>query len=227
MYHYELRKFPHTFCVFNQSEQQLRAIVAPWTTGEWVEVGERTWNIYETKLTILEGPELALPDLAMNRGWRNAKRRSDDVTERVLAAGRAATGASQPNVGPGAGALGGEGATALEPTPTSCSPTRSRSRSSRCSTPVLSRRRASGSWRTRAYRSSPPPSRLRSPNARSARCSRAAWPFCRETAMRSTATRSSARCAPSRAGATVRLARSRSLAKPERAALDSVAAWWA
>ena len=86
MYHYELRKFPHTFCVFNQSEQQLRAIVAPWTSGEWVEVGERTWNIHETKLTILEGPELSLPDLAMNRGWRNAKRRSDDVTERVLGA---------------------------------------------------------------------------------------------------------------------------------------------
>jgi hypothetical protein len=86
MYHYELRKFPHTFCVFNQSEQQLRAIVLPWTSGEWVEVGERTWNIHETKLTILEGPELSLPDLAMNRGWRNARRRSEDVTERVLGA---------------------------------------------------------------------------------------------------------------------------------------------
>jgi hypothetical protein len=86
VYHYELRKFPHTFCVFNQSEQQLRAIVGPWTSGEWVEVGERTWNIHETKLTILEGPELSLPDLAMNRGWRNARRRSDDVTERVLGA---------------------------------------------------------------------------------------------------------------------------------------------
>ncbi len=84
MYHYELRKFPHTFCVFNQSEQQLRAIVAPWTSGEWIEVGERSWNIHETKLTILEGPELSLPDLAMNRGWRNAQRRSEDVTERVL-----------------------------------------------------------------------------------------------------------------------------------------------
>jgi hypothetical protein len=86
VYHYELRKFPHTFCVFNQSEQQLRAIVAPWTSGEWVEVGERTWNIHETKLTILDGPELSLPDLAMNRGWRNARRRSEDVTERVLGA---------------------------------------------------------------------------------------------------------------------------------------------
>jgi hypothetical protein len=88
VYHFELRKFPHTFCVFNQSEQQLRAIVIPWTSGEWVEVGERTWNIHETKLTILEGPELSLPDLAMNRGWRNARRRSEDVTERVLGASK-------------------------------------------------------------------------------------------------------------------------------------------
>jgi hypothetical protein len=88
VYHYELRKFPHTFCVFNQSEQQLRAIVVPWTSGEWVEVGERTWNIHETKLTILDGPELSLPDLAMNRGWRNARRRSEDVTERVLGASK-------------------------------------------------------------------------------------------------------------------------------------------
>jgi hypothetical protein len=86
MFHYELRKFPHTFCVFNQTEQQLRAIVGPWTSGEWVEVGERTWNIHETKLTILEGPELSLPDLAMNRGWRNARRRGKDVTEQMLGA---------------------------------------------------------------------------------------------------------------------------------------------
>jgi hypothetical protein len=84
MYHYELRKFPHTFCVFNQSEQQLGAIVRPWTSGEWVEVGERRWNIHETKLTIIEGPELSLPDLAMNRGWRNARRRGKDVTEQML-----------------------------------------------------------------------------------------------------------------------------------------------
>jgi hypothetical protein len=101
MYHYELRKFPHTFCVFNQSEQQLRAIIGPWTSGEWVEVGERTWNIHETKLTILEGPELSLPELAMNRGWRNARRRSDDITERVLGATQpksARSGVARPSV---------------------------------------------------------------------------------------------------------------------------------
>ena len=84
MFHFELRQFPHTACRFNQSEQQLRAIMLPWVNQEWVEQGERKWNINEAKLTILQGPELTLPDLAMGRGWRNAKRRSEDVTERML-----------------------------------------------------------------------------------------------------------------------------------------------
>lgn len=89
MYHVELRKFPHTVSRFNQSEQQLLALVVPFVSGEWVEVGERKWNTNETKLTVLEGSELSLQDMSMNRGWRNAQRRSDDVTERVLAGVRA------------------------------------------------------------------------------------------------------------------------------------------
>ncbi len=88
MYHFELRKFPHTVSRFNQSERQVLALVMPWTREEWVEVGERKWNVNETKLTVLEGPELSLQEMAMNRGWRNALRRSDDVTERVLTAVR-------------------------------------------------------------------------------------------------------------------------------------------
>jgi hypothetical protein len=90
VYHFELRKFPHTVSRFNQSEQQLLALVVPWVREAWVELDERKWNVHETKLTVLEGPELSLPELAMNRGWRNALRRSADVTQRVLAAARAA-----------------------------------------------------------------------------------------------------------------------------------------
>ncbi|HEY1450446.1 MAG TPA: hypothetical protein VGF47_05790 [Solirubrobacteraceae bacterium] len=86
MYHLELRKFPHTACRFNQSEEQLRAIVVPWARQEWIEEGERNWNVNEAKLTVLEGPELSMPELAMGKGWRNAQKRSEDVTERVLAA---------------------------------------------------------------------------------------------------------------------------------------------
>ncbi len=88
MYHLELRKFPHTACRFNQSEEQLRAIVVPWARQEWIEEGERNWNVNEAKLTVLEGPELSMPELAMGKGWRNAQRRSEDVTERVLAVAR-------------------------------------------------------------------------------------------------------------------------------------------
>jgi len=86
VYHLELRKFPHTVCRFNQSEQQLRAIVVPWTNEEWIEEGERKWNSNEATITVLEGPKLSMPELAMGRGWRNAQRRSEDVTEHVLEA---------------------------------------------------------------------------------------------------------------------------------------------
>ena len=86
MYHLELRKFPHIVCRFNQSEAQLRALVIPWTRQEWIEEGERKWNVNEATLTILEGPKLSMPDLAMGKGWRNAQKRSEDVTERVLGA---------------------------------------------------------------------------------------------------------------------------------------------
>jgi hypothetical protein len=86
VYHVELRKFPHAVWRFNQSEAQVAALVVPWVNEEWIEEGERRWNANEASLTVLEGPELSLPELAMGRGWRNAQRRSDDVTARVLAA---------------------------------------------------------------------------------------------------------------------------------------------
>ncbi|MEA2225548.1 MAG: hypothetical protein QOE67_830, partial [Solirubrobacteraceae bacterium] len=60
--------------------------IVPWTSEQWIEEGERKWNSNEASITVLEGPELSMPDLAMGRGWRNAQRRSQDVTERVLEA---------------------------------------------------------------------------------------------------------------------------------------------
>ncbi|HUA73416.1 MAG TPA: hypothetical protein VL988_01520 [Solirubrobacteraceae bacterium] len=113
MYHLELRKFPQVVCRFNQSEAQMRAIVIPWVREDWVEEGERKWNVNESALTVLEGPKLSMPELAMGRGWRNAQRRSEDVTERVLAAARGAGG-----VGGGAAAGGlGAGADPQVPEP--------------------------------------------------------------------------------------------------------------
>jgi hypothetical protein len=104
VYHVELRKFPHVVCRFNQSEAQLRALVVPWVRQEWVEQGERKWNANDATLTVLEGPQLSMPELAMGKGWRNAQKRSQDVTGRVLAAAR----------GAGAGAGGGEAAVSGE-----------------------------------------------------------------------------------------------------------------
>lgn len=90
MYHIELRQFPHNLCRFNLSEQELRAIVEPWTRDPWVELGERKWRSETAKLTVLEGPQIPLEQLSMGRGWRVVQRSSKDVTERVLAAAKQA-----------------------------------------------------------------------------------------------------------------------------------------
>ncbi len=104
MYHVELRQFPHNFCRFNLSEQELREVVLDaWAREEWLEFGERKWNPHEASLTVLEGPRLELQELAMGRGWRNAQRRGEDVTERIVAARRAALAAERAPAGAGAG----------------------------------------------------------------------------------------------------------------------------
>jgi hypothetical protein len=110
VYHLELRQFPHVARRFNQSEQQVRALAKSWVGEEWVEEAERKWNMNEATLTILDGPKLSMADLAMGRGWRNAQRRSDDVTERVLGEFRMdETG----QVGRSAGAPSDDGAPAV------------------------------------------------------------------------------------------------------------------
>jgi hypothetical protein len=90
VFHVELRQFPHNSSRFNLSEQELRALVDPWVREQWVELGERKWNCNQAKLTILEGPRLAVEQLAIGRGWRAAQRESTDVTERVLEAATSA-----------------------------------------------------------------------------------------------------------------------------------------
>jgi hypothetical protein len=85
MFHVELRHFPHKAWRFNLSEAELRVVAVPWAREEWLEFAERKWNPHEAKITILEGPQLEVQEIAMNRGWTNAQRRSEDITERVLA----------------------------------------------------------------------------------------------------------------------------------------------
>jgi hypothetical protein len=89
VFHIELRQFPHNVCRFNLSEQELRVLVGPWSRERWIELGGRKWSPHQARLTILEGPHLAVQELSMGRGWRNAQRRSEDVTDRLLAAAKA------------------------------------------------------------------------------------------------------------------------------------------
>jgi hypothetical protein len=90
VYHVELRQFPHNMCRFNLSEKELLdTVVEGWAQEKWIEFGERKWNPHEARLTVLEGPHLDVDELAIGRGWRNAQRKSEDVTERVLEQARA------------------------------------------------------------------------------------------------------------------------------------------
>ena len=116
MFHIELRQFPHNFCRFNLTEGELAVLLRPWGEGRAIELGERKWSPHQAKLIVLEGPELELGELSMGRGWRTAERRSQDVTDRVLAA-LTPTPAASPE--PGAASTG-PGAAA--PGPTAASP---------------------------------------------------------------------------------------------------------
>jgi hypothetical protein len=97
VYHLQLRQFPHNLCRFNLTDLQLRPVIEPWANDQWVELGERKWSPHQAKLTILEGPQLAVQQLSMGRGWRNAQRGGREVTDQVLAAARHAP-ATAPSV---------------------------------------------------------------------------------------------------------------------------------
>src|ERR1039458_2902315 len=86
MYHIELRQFPHNMCHFNMTERELLdTVVVAWAREQWIELGDRKWNPHQSKLKVLEGPEIPIEQLSMGRGWPTAQRLSKDVTERVLA----------------------------------------------------------------------------------------------------------------------------------------------
>jgi hypothetical protein len=109
VYHVELRQFPHNMCRFNLSERELvDTIVGAWVQEKWIEFGERKWNPHQARLTVLEGPHLAVEELAMGRGWRNAQRHSEDVTERVLERARAEQDARAAEAGADAAAAGAD-----------------------------------------------------------------------------------------------------------------------
>ena len=86
-FHVELSSGIKHARAFNLSREQLLAqVVAPWLEGLPVELGEQHWLPAESELKIIESPHLDGPDLAFGRGWSNAERTGENVTQRELAA---------------------------------------------------------------------------------------------------------------------------------------------
>jgi len=86
MFHVELRHFPRVARAFNLGREELDArILIPWVTGTAVEMDDRRWAPERAKLAIYEGRALASDELGMGRGWSNAGRSGEQVTERLLA----------------------------------------------------------------------------------------------------------------------------------------------
>jgi hypothetical protein len=112
MFHIHLRQFPHSHTQFNLSDEDIRSLAELWVSGEWLVIGEHKWSPHQARLTIIEGPQLAVGQLSMGRGWRNAERDGEEVTQRVLAA--AGAQASAVDAGPlTASAAAGTEASAL------------------------------------------------------------------------------------------------------------------
>ncbi len=85
-YHVEIKRGMQRAWAFNLSEAGLRrAVIEPWRQGARARLGDRDWPPGGSTLRILEGPELAPPDLAHGQGPNSAERSAEDVTRRLLA----------------------------------------------------------------------------------------------------------------------------------------------
>ena len=90
MFHVELRQFLHVARSFNLTREELDArILHPWVNGDSIALQDRSWSAAKSKLTIIDGPQLAAGDLGLGRGWGNAVREGEDVTTALIARGRA------------------------------------------------------------------------------------------------------------------------------------------
>ena len=79
-------------------------VLEPWVQGRRVHLGEKDFEPKDSKLVVLEGPELADVDLSMGRGWSNAEKAS---RERHPQAGRVRLRSRQARGGdPGGGGRG-------------------------------------------------------------------------------------------------------------------------
>jgi len=99
VFHLELRARIHVAHAFNVTAADLqRDILDLWRRGDEIVLGDRRWAPGRTRLTIYEGRALAAPELALGRGWGNAVKHCEDVTDRLLSA--AASNAPDPAASP-------------------------------------------------------------------------------------------------------------------------------
>jgi hypothetical protein len=75
--------------LFNLDQRELASrVVEPWRNGATIEIEARQWPLAETAITIIEAPRLRPEQLSLGRGWSEATRAGEDVTDHWLAAGR-------------------------------------------------------------------------------------------------------------------------------------------
>jgi hypothetical protein len=96
VFHVELRQFPRVAYAFNLSEEELRTkFVVPWVRGQVIEYGDLQFSPERAKLTIYEGRRLETADIGQGRGWANARRGGEDVTDRMFGAATSPTGGNR------------------------------------------------------------------------------------------------------------------------------------
>lgn len=89
-YHIEVRATRRHARLFNlQADELQQRIVRPWQAGGPLLLADRRWEQRDSRLRILEGPELEGVDLAYGQGWNSAERTARDVTAEMLAGGAA------------------------------------------------------------------------------------------------------------------------------------------
>jgi hypothetical protein len=89
MYHVEIRQFPHAAHAFNLNREELDArFLRPLAEGRRLQYNERQWAPEKVKIAIYEGPQLAVEEIGMGRGWGNVTKGGENVTARLLAEAR-------------------------------------------------------------------------------------------------------------------------------------------
>lgn len=89
-FHVEIRSPLDRARLLNASEAELREQVLDfWVAGLPFKFRDRDWQPRESRLTILEGPEIEAAADAEDGGWQQALRAAEDVTRRMLEAAEA------------------------------------------------------------------------------------------------------------------------------------------